>query len=66
VLDFDKNQLEVYEGFNKEPVPEGERFAHLPKDKEYYPVKLAKVYDLDSLPSNEDFCKELDKEGDEI
>lgn len=49
VLDLDNEVLEVYEGFNKEPVDPSERFASTPRDTdrngnltEYYPVRLAK------------------------
>lgn len=59
VIDLDKNTLEVYEGFNKTPVPAGERFADLPTEGEYYPVK---TYALDELPNDEDFVNELEKE----
>ena len=51
VLDLDTETLEIYRGFNKSPVPAGERFAevqpHVPehyktagKTYEYYPVRL--------------------------
>ena len=41
VLDLDNEMLEVYTGFHKTPVPEGERFHYLMKpDEEYSPVKL--------------------------
>jgi hypothetical protein len=58
VIDLDKNVLEVYKGFNKKPLKEGSRFSHLMEtatshDKEYYPIRLAKSYPLDNLPSQE-------------
>ena len=49
VIDLDKNTYEVYEGFNKEPLDESERFYFLTpiaekeyreNPKEYYPVKF--------------------------
>jgi len=47
VIDLDTKMLEVYKGFNREPVPEGERFAHMNdlldgdgKPREFFPVKL--------------------------
>lgn len=66
VIDFDKAQLEVYRGFNKYPVPDGERFTG-PKFKPqsvstggtYYAVKLAKVYPLEALPDDDTFCRDL-------
>jgi hypothetical protein len=62
VIDLDKNTFEVYKGFNKESLPEGERFAFLNAkcDDGYYPVKLVKSYSLDELPSVPDFVKELE------
>lgn len=62
VIDLDKRTFEVYEGFNKEPVPEGERFASLPlREKkchdstQYYPIKHRITFSLDSLPTEEEF-----------
>ncbi len=63
VVDLDNSVLEVYSGFNKEPVPAGERFADLEKDGDYYPIRLAKVYDLNSLPDNDTFLSDLNEDG---
>ena len=50
VLDMDNNILEVYEGFNKRPLKEEERFYYLQKkNMEYYPVKLLKKYPFNEL-----------------
>jgi len=57
VIDLDKNTFEAYEGFNKEAV-ENERFAG-PVVDGYGPVKLVKTYSLDSLPTEEQFIREL-------
>lgn len=66
VIDLDKNTFEVYQGFNHKPLPEGERFADLPKDDDYYPVKLLTSYSLDSLPTEEQFLKDnTESEDDE-
>jgi len=54
VIDFDSNTFEVYEGFNKEPLADTERFYYL-QDKSndgYYPVRLKKAYQLNDLPEN--------------
>ena len=62
VVDLDKNTFEVYKGFNKEPLQEGERFAFLNdkcKGEEFYPVKFVKSYSLDSLPTDDEFVKDL-------
>jgi hypothetical protein len=63
VIDLDKNTFEIYEGFNKEPLAEGERFATLAKkkeDSEYFPVKHAKTYSLLDLPTEEQFLADLE------
>lgn len=60
VVDYDTNKLEVYEGFVKAPHTAG-RFAELgaTEDGEYYPVALVASWDLDDLPTVEDFIEEL-------
>jgi hypothetical protein len=68
VVDLDKNLLECYSGFNKEPLAEGERFANIPKckdDSEYSAIRLLKTYELDKLPTKKVFIKELDKIAEE-
>lgn len=58
VIDLDKNTFEIYEGFNKEPLSEGERFKDVVGDDvndEYYPVRKVAEYNLDKLPSDEEF-----------
>lgn len=70
VVDLDKNTFEVYEGFNKitkfeyqfgKAAKQQERFYHLFNigDKGYAPIKLKKSYELDALPSKEEFLGEL-------
>lgn len=60
VIDLDKDILEVYEGFNQEPLPEGARFTGKAKDgDEYQAVKLVASFPLTNLPENFD---ELEKE----
>lgn len=70
VIDLDKNTYEVYEGFNKEPLDESERFYFLTpiaekeyreNPKEYYPVKFVTKYSLGSLPDEKDFLKDISK-----
>jgi hypothetical protein len=66
VIDLDKRKIEVYAGFNKEPVAEDERFAKITNDgEEYYQIKCVKKYDLDNLPTKKAFLKEL-KEKEEV
>ncbi len=77
VLDFDSNTFEVFEGFNKEPLPSGARFGALtPEDKEftdydtgvpykYYQVVLAAQWPLDGLPTKESFLETFRAKDDE-
>jgi hypothetical protein len=47
VVDLDREVVEIYRGYNKNPLDEGERFAHLTEgrdNKEYYPVKFWKSF----------------------
>lgn len=70
VIDLDKNTFEIYEGFNKEPLSESERFYYLQAknkhvakhrgESQYYPVKHLKTYSLNSLPTEEAFLQELE------
>ncbi len=60
VIDLDKNIFEVYEGFNQEPLDRNERFSFLDyqpayRAEKYYPVKLVATFDIDNLPTEEDF-----------
>jgi hypothetical protein len=56
VVDLDKNTFEVYEGFNKKPLEQTDRFYHLQKEgEEYSPVKLVASFELANLPSDEEF-----------
>jgi hypothetical protein len=60
VIDLDKNIFEVYEGFNQEPLDRNERFSFLDyqpahRTEKYYPVKLVATFDIDNLPTEEDF-----------
>ena len=65
VVDFDKGAFEVYRGFNKKPVPSGERFADFkggdgPYAREYFPVRLAKSYRLEELPTEAQFLADFE------
>lgn len=65
LIDLDKNVLEVYEGFNTEPLEDDQRFKNLEINNygsgidQYYPIKCIKTYPLDNLPTEEEFIKEL-------
>jgi hypothetical protein len=68
VIDLDKNTLEVYKGFNKQPLDSKERFysekepnvSH--REDQYYPVALVKKYELDALPTEEAFLSEFQED----
>ena len=52
--------FEVHKGFNKEPLPQGARFANIPaQDDKYHQIKLVKKYHLGKLPTNVAFLKQL-------
>lgn len=60
VIDLNRNVLEVYQGFNKEPLEPGERFYSEENRDGYYPVKLFKEFSLFDLPESfEDLEKEM-------
>ena len=66
VLDLDKNVLEVYRGFTTTPLSKKQRFYFLTEiqkregDK-YFPIKLAKSYSLDNLPTVEQMVSDIKK-----
>lgn len=66
VIDMKHRRLEVYKGFNKNPLDKNERFYGI-VDKEniggaeYQPVRFLVAYDFDKLPSKKDFVKEVNK-----
>jgi len=52
VVDLDRNVLEIYKGFVKEP-HKGQRFSDLPREKEdekYYPVAIEREFPFQDLP----------------
>lgn len=61
VIDLDRNTLEVYTGFVKEPLKECERFKYLePKSEHgFFPVKLIKSFSLNNLISERMYLLEL-------
>ena len=73
VIDLDKRTFEVYEGFNKEPLTEDDRFFFLEEKSykehrgecQYHPVKLVKSWSLDELPTEEEFLGAFKEEGDD-
>lgn len=72
VVDLDKNTFEVYEGFNKTPLTEADRFftGETPDPSYdgsagYEPVVLVASYDLNDLPKQEDFLAKLEPSDEE-
>jgi len=74
VIDFQNNMLEVYGGFNEEPLADDERFKYLEKlgqkdnygrTIEYTSIKLIKKYSLDEIPTLKQLvedCKIVEEE----
>lgn len=76
VIDLDARTLEVFEGFNKQPLAEGERFYGWVEkypgedcNASYHPVRLVAKWPLGDLPSEEQFlatlCPPEEEEGEE-
>lgn len=61
VIDLDKRQLEVYDGFHKESAPDGQRWTGPVDENGYGPIQLKKTYSFDELPENDVFINELKK-----
>lgn len=69
VIDLDAGILEVFKGFNEEPLPDTDRFAKmegLEKTDGYYPVRSVARWPLSKLPTEEAFIKELVGEDEEV
>lgn len=61
VVNLDDNTLEVYQGFNKQPLKEGERFFHADTPNvEYHPVRFLGSVSLTELPSAEEFINRFE------
>jgi hypothetical protein len=69
VIDLDKNALEAFMGGNHKPLDDSDRFAKAPVDDrhkgKYYPIRLSGTWNLDSLPSFEEFESKLEREESE-
>lgn len=60
VIDYKEWTFEVYKGFNKSPLTPKDRFYRNGYRKgEYYPVKMVKKYDLNKLPSVDEFSLQI-------
>lgn len=66
VIDLDKNTFEVYEGFNHTPLTEDDRFFSLQEHgTEYKPITLSIVYNLNDLPTEDEFLEYFKPKDDE-
>ena len=67
-VNLQTNKLECFAGFNQNKEKEHPRFATIQEevekefaytDRRYYGIRLIKEYDLDNLPTEEEFVEEL-------
>lgn len=67
VVDFDAGTFEGFDGFNQTPLTEEDRFYFLREHEEgdYHGVRLAAKWDLDALPTDEDFLAAFKEEDEE-
>ena len=67
VIDLDKNTLEIYRGFSKEPLKKSERFySDAPPEGEYYPIRFWHQYPLDVLPTEKQFFSDLTEQDEDV
>jgi hypothetical protein len=60
IINLDDNVLEVYKGFNTDPLAKGRYARHkAAADAEYYGVALIWAYPLDNLPDPEQFVNDI-------
>ena len=68
-INLQTNKLECFQGFNRDKSKEHERFTTNQEEvdkrfdytnERYYGIALIKEYDLDNLPTKEDFISELE------
>lgn len=72
-VNLDTRTLEVYSGFNHEPLADGDRFVGLPISpkgdyegaKQYYPIRCVKTFSFDDLPTEEEFVAALEPKEEE-
>lgn len=66
LIDMDNEVLEVYEGFNKKSLEEGQRFKGVETDgrNEYKPCACIIKFKFDELPeTKEEFCKAIEEKS---
>jgi hypothetical protein len=67
LINLDTNQLEVYRGFNEEPLEKSERFysTNTPNNG-HYPIRFLHTYNIDNLPEERDFAILLENKADKL
>lgn len=67
VIDLDKKSFEAYQGFRHDPLTENDRFYFLRDLEEngYSGVHIVRAWDLDDLPSDEEFLAAFKEDEDE-
>ena len=66
VIDFDKGTLEVFRGFNTDPLERNDRFYGVKTDSDkYHPVKLFHTFQLDNLPKKDEFISILEPDDED-
>lgn len=68
VIDLDNMTLECYKGFQKKPIPEGQRFSYLqtvenPNTNKYYQIRCVRIFSILDLPNSDIFCQLLESEN---
>ena len=61
-VNLDTNKLEVYCGCSKRPLGKKQRFYKENQKSDeygYYPIRMIKQFDLNNLPSLEEFVEQL-------
>ena len=68
VIDLDKRTFEAYEGFRKEATTDKDRFYFIREyedDSGYSGVKKVAEWSIDNLPTNEEFFKAFEQDGEQ-
>lgn len=74
VIDLDKKTFEVYKGFNNRKLGKTQRFFYLETEdgkhgevvgSKHHPVRLAKKYKLNALPTEEEFIADFKEKEEE-
>lgn len=61
LIDLDKNLLEIYRGFNTEPLEPKQRFSNMKGENDYQPIKMILSYSLYKLPTIDELVMDVNK-----